>query len=56
VVCGEIIPEGRMVCPVCEANIPGILHEQASKKGAGKYSRRPLFAGMMDLIKRLVKK
>ena len=27
VCCGEVIPEGRMVCPVCESMIKGIYDE-----------------------------
>ena len=27
VCCGAIIPEGRMVCPTCEANVSGCLKE-----------------------------
>ena len=23
VVCGEVIPEGRQVCPICEADVSG---------------------------------
>lgn len=34
VICGEVIPEGRMVCPICENAI--------LKIPAGKYSSREL--------------
>lgn len=29
VMCGEIIPEGRMVCPACE---DAVLHERAPER------------------------
>lgn len=33
VMCGEIIPEGRMVCPVCEERVLTRKGEQTMKTG-----------------------
>ena len=33
--CGQIVPEGRMVCPICEAAwIPPAKHERREESGA----------------------
>lgn len=37
VCCGQIIPEGRMVCPQCEANANALPTGRAATKGGASY-------------------
>lgn len=44
VICSEVIPEGRMVCPICEINMDNDAYNQkalARNKYEKRKNRRP---------------
>jgi hypothetical protein len=56
VVCGEVIPEGRQVCPICEADVSGRpIKNGEAKKGNPVVFLRGLIRCLMDQnLRRLV--
>ncbi len=49
ILCGDIIPEGRMVCPLCEDD-PSRLHKKKDKK------KNKFFVVVANIFKKLVRR